>query len=184
MNGERKVFIALTASEKLRKSVHEWSDGMRQAFLAQWLPLPDLHITLLAPWEEKNPEALIQKLAETDFSEIDPFRVSFDRITFGPRPGEERLIWATGPSTREIVAFTDRLGKFLNRPRKRFLLHMTLARFSQESLASFPVQNLDERISWQDVIDSFVIMESVKTGEGMTYPVIARFPLGKKNPNS
>ncbi len=172
-----RIFIALTFSEDFQRKTRQWSDGFRQAFPAHWLPGHDLHFTLIPPWEERNIEQLIQRLSAVNLEGILPLKVAFERVSFGPRPGEERLIWATGRMPRNVALLIERLERFLNRPRRRITAHVTLARFNQEMLSSFPTASLDEKVSWEDTINSLTIMETIKTGEGMAYPVQARFPV-------
>ena len=58
---------------------------------------------------------------------------------------------------------------------KNFIMHVTIARFRQEEFSSFPIKKIDDKVSWQERIGSFVLMESHLSREGADYEILETF---------
>lgn len=169
-----RVFIAIPIKKELQEKILLFSKNFTpQNFLIRWLSGKNLHITLIPPWYENNIENIKQKL-DLIAAEIQPFNLSFKKICFGPNQKEPRLIWAEGDTPQEIVDLKSVLERSLNfRPeRRQFLLHLTLARFRPENFKNFSQKELNEKISWEEKVDSIVLMQSHLLPTGAEYEIL------------
>ena len=143
----------------------------------RWLAGKNLHITLIPPWYSDNVEAVIKKLKKI---KCPPFDINFSKVAYGPDPKRPRLIWAEGIASEEVACLKDGLEKMFPEYKstyKKWLVHMTIARFRQEEFPSFSIKKIDEKVSWQDRIESFVLMESHLSREGADYEILETFNL-------
>lgn len=173
----KRIFIAITISEKLQQEVLEW-EKKYQKLPVRWLQGKNLHITLVPPWYESDIEKIKEKLAPIR-ERCGSFEIRFENITFGPDPRRPRLIWAEGEAPLEIRNLKLEIERSLNRkPEERpFKLHLTVARFRPETFSSFPIKKLDEKVFLRDEVKSFVLMESHLSPEGADYEVIEEIML-------
>lgn len=172
---KQRIFVALTVSNRLQRNVESWQKNLKD------LPLrlmrgKNLHITLIPPWYVEDPENAISILKKV--RGIKPFKVGFEKITYGPRKYKPRLIWANGQEKDEIIRLKKEIGKILKKKeeKREYLLHLTIARFKPEDYDNFPVKELNEKIAWKETFSSFCLMRShIKRG-GADYEVIKNFP--------
>ena len=172
-----RIFVALEISEKFQQEISAWENN-RQHLPARWIAPKNLHITLLPPWEENNIDLIKNKLKDIKM-EFDSIDLGFNSISYGPNPREPRLIWASGQAPNNIILLKKKIEESLyikSEPRK-FLLHLTLARFNQYDFKNFKVKEINERVDWNDVIKSFVIMESRLLPGGADYVILDEFNL-------
>lgn len=174
---KRRVFIALPISVQLQKKIAIFEKDW-QHLPVRFLEGKNLHITLIPPWYVDDVNEVIN-LLKSNKNLVDPFKIAFEEITFGPDFKKPRLIWAQGVTPQEIIFLKTQLKKILKKKRemRNFLLHLTLARFKPQDFSSFPVKTLKEKVSWQEQIRSFVLMESHLTRTGASYEVLLEIPL-------
>lgn len=173
---KKRIFIAVAISKEPQDKILKWTKKYKK-LPVRWLAGKNLHITLIPPWYTDNVETVIKKLKKVS---CPPFDIEFSNVSYGPDPKRPRLIWAEGTASENIVCLKDKLEKMFPEYKntyKEWLMHMTIARFDPGTFSSFSVKKLDEKVSWQDKIKSFVLMESHLSREGADYEVLEKFNL-------
>jgi 2'-5' RNA ligase len=178
----KRLFVALPLSEKFQAEIAAWEKNFSQ-LPVRWTAGRNLHITLIAPWEEAEehiPEVIRilkdfkNQPALKNFPKIS--EIDFQKVKFGPTPLTPRLIWAEGETPAEMFELKKALGRVLDLPDHRpFSPHITLARFRPEEFNGFSVKNLDESVGWTETFSNFVLMESRLSPAGADYQVLERF---------
>lgn len=176
-----RIFLAIPTPFALQEQISQFQSRF-SSIPVRWVTGSNLHITLVPPWEETNPDTVIRQM-QTALSKrpFKPFPVSFSKITFGPSSKNPRLIWAKGNDSTDATQLKEWLerltGHFSEYP--RFNIHLTLARFRPEDFPSFQIQTLNEPVDWSMNVDSFVLMESHLRQSGAEYRELSRFPLNR-----
>lgn len=182
---KHRVFVGLSISEKLQQEILDWEKGFLN-LPVRWLKEKNLHITLVPPWyvdstsspQEENLERIKNQLQIVAGSGL--FEIDFSKVTFGPDPRQPRLIWAAGETPKELLNLRQRIHQVLNREEEKRpfrRVHLTLARFRPETLSSFPIKELNEKVDWRDKADRVVLFESILSREGADYKVISKISL-------
>jgi 2'-5' RNA ligase len=171
-----RVFIGIKISEQLQQQILVWQKKFTQ-LPVRWITGRNLHITLIPPWEEYDVSGLKKLIKEIPTT--DSFEIELQKITYGPNWRQPRLIWASGQTPQKIIQLKQSLEQALqiksgSRP---FVLHLTLARFRPENFSSFPIQNINEKVSWKEKIKSFQLIESQLKRSGAEYKVLLDVPL-------
>ena len=172
-----RVFIAIIAPPGLQKSVADWQ-ARSSIKNVRWLAPQDLHITLIPPFYADEKElAEAKEKCRVLQAEVEPFTVQFENVSFGPNRREPRLIWASGAAPAELVALQKRLeDKFgTGEEKRKFLPHLTIARFKPEAFNAFEQKELNEAVDWQAAVSSFSLMSSQLTPDGAGYEVVEEF---------
>ncbi len=173
-----RVFIAIVAPPELQKIVADWQ--ARQSLKVRWLKPEDLHITLVPPFYADDLElAETKKRCRSLESGAALFSLKFDRVSFGPGKHEPRLIWASGETPSELTGLEQRLAEKFGLPadRRKFLLHLTIARFKPEDFRTLPVQELNEAVDWPMPVCGFSLISSKLERAGAVYTVLENFKL-------
>ena len=164
-----RLFIGLALNEELTQEILSWESNYL-LWPVNWLASNNLHLTLVAPWDDKNKEEA--KEIFTGFSGLfSPVSAKFSIVTFGPNQFSPRLIWAKGWSSEIALEIKRKIELGFNLPddNRPFLTHLTLARFRPESFVNLPVKQLEEKISWEAIFDTLVLFESHLAPEGVEY---------------
>lgn len=174
---KKRIFVALPIEEHLQDEILEWERQFKK-LPVRWLTGKNLHITLVPPWYAETVESVIEKMREVERS-VGLFDIAFSRVTYGPTLREPRLIWAEGETPHELSVLKTSIENVLDvKPEKRsFKLHLTLARFRPETFSSFSIKTLDERVSWSQSCNRFVLMESHLSRTGANYEILQSFSL-------
>ena len=172
----KRIFIAIKSSKKFQTLISDWTRE-RESWPVRWIPKENLHITLVPPWKENNIGGIAARLKRIQ-GRIRPFDLEFAKIIYGPRPGNFRLIWAEGSEQKSLIELKREIDKIFNiQPVRRvFKPHLTLARFRPENFRFLP-KKLDERVNFNERIESIEIMESILRPEGAVYAVLKSIKL-------
>ncbi|MEI6296910.1 MAG: RNA 2',3'-cyclic phosphodiesterase [bacterium] len=173
----KRIFVALKVTEELKNEIFDWQ-SKHTNLPVSWIQMKDLHITILPPWEEENVDGVIEKLS-TLSGKVGGIPITLDVATVGPNHFSPRLIWATGEVPQKIFSLREILKNTLGREnlKSNFFTHLTLARFTPENFAKFPVARLKEEISWKMFASELVLMESILVPGGSTYEIIKEVKL-------
>ena len=192
----KRLFVAIPISEKIQKKALEFQKAYT-SLQVRWLTGKNLHITIIPPWYENDPNRIKNILNEfslkadtsqTNPSPTGPLAIKFNNISYGPNPAAPRLIWASGQTPTKLIQFKKNLESLFLKEKilKQqpacggpfpFLLHLTLARFRPEDFKDFPIQNLSEQIDWPETLHTFVLMESHLSSAGADYEILEQFKL-------
>ena len=88
--------MAVPISSELQKEILGWEGGF-QKLPVRWLSGKNLHITLVPPWEERDPNE-VARLLENLRGTLPQFSFLLEHVAYGPNSREPRLIWAEGKS--------------------------------------------------------------------------------------
>lgn len=172
---KKRIFIAIGAGDELKREILKWQSNHNDKLdrNIRWIRIEDLHITLVPPWYENNVKSVSDKLIERIHGRA-PFKVKFDKISYGPDPKRPRLIWLSGETPTEIQELKTEVETALgiSPEKKPFLLHLTIARFKEEDFIDFETKHIDETINWPDTIKSIRLMESRLAKSGATYETL------------
>lgn len=169
----RRVFVGIKICEKLQEEILRWEEPWQQKLPVRWLASQNLHITLIPPWYEESLEP-IKKTLRTIVGKVHPCQIRFEQISFGPDLKHPRLIWAAGQTPLEILKLKKLLEEILNQTsgKREFDLHLTLARFQPKNFASLPIKSLNEKVDWQQTVDSVSLFEAHLFPTGAEYETI------------
>lgn len=170
-----RIFVALPISPDLQEKIASWRKDFPN-FPVRWLEGKNLHLTLVPPWESQNPKAEASRLSQV--KDMSGFETVFEKVEFGPTQNSPRLIWATGHTPPELLTLKNSIFQALKfSPEKRkFLTHLTLARFRTEDFWEFAIQTLNEKVEWRERFSSFVLMQSRLKPSGADYEILQTFP--------
>lgn len=174
---KKRIFIALTISKELQGKILKWERRYRK-LPARWLNGKNLHITLIPPWYEEDVERVKKSLRHIR-NKVQPFKIEFQKVSYGPDPRRPHLIWAEGKTPKKLLVLKRELERILRKKSEKrpFRLHLTLARFRPEDFRGFPIKKIDEKVLWKDAIDAVVLMESHLSRSGADYEVLERVSL-------
>lgn len=183
----KRIFIAFPLEEGIKKKIVTWVETFKAThnIPVRWLKPENLHITLVPPFYVHDEELKMVKLliAQTVHGVL-PFEIEFQKVTYGPDPKRPRLIWASAETPPDMQRLKNILEQTLvaakldiipeQRPLK---VHLTLARFREESFSTFKIQELNEEVRWYGILSKIAIMESVFKLGGAEYYIINQYEL-------
>jgi RNA 2',3'-cyclic 3'-phosphodiesterase len=171
-----RLFIAIQVPEKLVQEILEWEKRFSD-LPVRWTKPENLHITLMAPWEETDVERA-KEILRSFSSKLPSMEITFEQVKYGPHARELSLVWALGESSPGLKDLRFKLQaayrKFDVRP---FRLHLTLARFPAAAFATFERRWLDETVEWKMRAEYVALFESHLHPEGVEYEVLERVAL-------
>ena len=175
-----RVFIGMPAG----RAFIDAAAGFRHAHPAlkvRWIRPEDMHITMVPPWMCGELDPVCNALQAAAASQA-PIQVRLDSVTFGPDARRPRLIWAKGTASEGLAGFSGRLRAAFGDGQeagRRFLLHLTIARFNRQEASKLSSTRLDEPVAWSGTLDGLCLYESILKPSGAEYRVICRVPLAR-----
>jgi 2'-5' RNA ligase len=161
----KRVFFALWPDNRQRDRLRDVINSVAKTVEGTAVDRRNWHITLafIGTFPEDRVPYLLERAEQI---EVEPFRVSFDRLEFWPRPKVASLCAATVPP--ELEALVDSLNTALvdlgSEPEDRtYRPHITVARNARP----FTTERLAQRsiTEWS----SFELVESVSVPRGAYY---------------
>jgi len=188
----RRIFVALLISEGLKEAVVKWRElfsreNPEDARRLRWIRGEDLHITLLPPWYDDEEGILdIQKKLKELNGKTEEFVCSFKSVSYGPSPSRPRLIWLNGRAPSTLLGFKEKLELILGKKAeaRRYLLHLTIARFRPDEISSFRLKKLYKPFEFEELSSEFALMESHLSPEGAHYTILEKYALCKRDSSS
>lgn len=170
----KRIFVAIPISANLQDQARSFADEYTD-LPVRWLTGKNLHITLIPPWHTEDVAAAAVAL-KSIAGKFAPFAINFSRVAYGPNPRSPRLIWAEGSAPRELINLRKEIAAVLGQTldARPFVLHMTLARFRPEDFFRFSIKRMDEEVSWNEEVNSTVLMESHLLPGGADYEILER----------
>ncbi len=168
----KRIFVGIPISDELQEKILLFSK-QQQSLPVRWLKGKNLHITLAPPWRTWDWKEIYEKLKAI---KQEPFKIVFDKISFGPNPKEPRLIWVSGKAPKQIYDLRYKIYEIIEQEldNKQLIMHSTLARFRPGDFKNFPVKELNEDINWQMDVDSFVLYQSRMLPQAAEYEILER----------
>jgi 2'-5' RNA ligase len=138
----------------------------------------DLHLTLVAPWNEASPSAAIATMRQA-VAGCPAFALTIQHVGYGPDPKRPRFLWADCAPSAELAALrAGLLGSFGQTDDRPFRPHVTLARIRANGRAVARRHPIDRAVSFIGRIESVELFQSPRTGES-GYRVLASARLGE-----
>lgn len=165
-----RLFIGLPLTNCLINKISflEKEIDKKSGIKFNWLPLENLHLTLLFIGYV-NYESYL-RLVDI-FSTIKltkPFFLEITKIDYGP-PGSKRMIWLYGKRNKYLEEFKEiveekisKAGISYQRENRTYLPHINLIRLKM--ISNFPI--LGEKLNWKVTLSEVTIFQSylLKTG--------------------
>lgn len=161
----RRLFFALWPDNRQRDRLRDVINSVAKTVEGKVVDRRDWHITLvfIGEFPENRVPYLLERAAQI---KVEPFRLSFDRLEFWPRPKVASLCAATVPP--ELQAIVDALNNVLLdlglKPEDRtYRPHITVARNARPFLT--------ERLAQRSITEwsGIELVESVQVPGGVHY---------------
>lgn len=170
---EKKIFIAINLPEGIKKKLVFSQEKISRSFNdfcpIKWTRKNNLHITLFfIGYVDINDLVDVFNKVENIAKKFNPFSVSMERISYGPKENNPKMVWVEGKKSLEMAKMNKDLEKIIlesKGERNEFIPHITLGRIIQWQFRKIePEENPDisEDISMSFIAESLDIMESVK----------------------
>jgi len=166
-NMKSRLFIAIPISKEIQTLSAKFQQKHKDLDV-RWTSGKNLHITLIAPWYEKDIEKVKKALDKLE-NLIGGFDISLKKLAFGPSKKIPSLMWAEGPTPEKLKVLRKKLKAHEKKP---FRLHMTIARFSPKKFKSQNLKNLEKSINWQQKAYSIVLMQSHLSDKPAEYEIL------------
>ena len=125
-----RVYVAIPCPEELLPVARELQAQLGVIPGAHVLDEETLHITVIPPWEEPNPDAAVRDLAAIDCTE---FGIAFTQAGYGHDASDPDLAWMLGDSSPELERLHMQAWRAIKShdPPSAPFPHVTLARFEK-----------------------------------------------------
>lgn len=170
---EKKIFIAINLPEGIKKKLEFSQERISKSFNdfcpIKWTRKNNLHITLFfIGYVDIDELVSIFDKVENIAKNFDPFNVQMDKISYGPKGKNPKMVWVEGKESPEMAKMNSELEKVIlgtRGERNKFIPHITLGRIIQWQFRKIdPEENPDisEDVDMSFIVDSLDVMESVK----------------------
>jgi len=172
-----RIFTALEISSDMKNEILNWKNSNFK-LPVKWIDPKNLHITITPPFYTESPKEIIEKLKLLS-GKILSFDLKFTKVSTGPKNVRPRLIWAVGEESEELIKLKSEIENVLGlKPEKRkFVVHLTLARINPENIRFVKMIRFGKRINWIGHFDNFVLTESKLKPEGVKYNILKKISL-------
>ena len=160
---QKRVFIAINLPFELKKQIlnrqRKWAGIGLNLTKAE-----NLHVTLafIGYVEDIEADKIVQITEET-VKNFAPFEIFFECIHPGPSEDLPRMIWLSGPVSKDLSNLSSRLAEDLKKhgiaadSKHGFKLHITLARARGDELRA---RNIKEDLRYSFRAEAIDVMES------------------------
>ena len=171
---KKRVFVGFGVSDSLQKKIFSLQKKYK-SLPVRWIDRKNLHITLIPPWYTSDTNSVVLLLKKV--RGMKGMTIVFEKVGFGPIRNRPRLIWAESLAPNEILNLKTKIQKVLKKPgeKRKFTLHLTLARFRPENFTIFPIKQLCEKVSWRQTLNSFCLYEAHLKRSGAEYKKLMEF---------
>ena len=167
-----RVFVGLKIAPAIASQLAEIVAGLERPLVRRVAPA-DIHLTLVAPWNEVSVADAITKLAGVA-ARCGGFPLRFQHAGYGPQPRRPRLLWAECVASGEISALRTALLQAFGQAvdDRPFLPHVTLARIRAHPSAIVQRHPIDQPLALTQQVESIELFQSPPAGES-GYRVLA-----------
>jgi 2'-5' RNA ligase len=174
---KKRIFIAILLSKKIKEDILNWEEKIKNLPI-RIIPQENLHLTIIPPWYEDNPEKTAKKIDAISgkFGEIE---IKFKKIKLGPNKINPRLIWVEGESPEPLIKLKTELEQILGilPDKKNLKAHITIARFKPFQFKYFSDKKIEENIEWSEKAKELAILESKLLKDGAKYTIIKKIKI-------
>ena len=178
----KRLFVAVSLPRLFLDVFDRYRQENKKISGIRWVKKDNFHITVcfIGYVDGQNLSVIINNLGKVA-NQVRPFKISFERVCFAPPFRNPTMVWALFSSSVEFQDLVDRvnnsLAGFLKTTDKKFIPHVTLARFknSREAVRRLKIRQPVELVGRQVLISSILLMESKLSKEGAEYIVLEKF---------
>ena len=165
----RRIFIAIKPDDFITKDVRAMQEQL--AFLpVHWIPLENLHVTLIPPWKPTNYEKDLETFNSLRIKQPSA-PLTFTSVKFF-KP--KNMLWAVGQNPEIIAPVIENLRNVFNfaKDEREYLMHITLAKHVAAEL------NIPEvKTHWQFIPTELTLFETVRTKDETQYKTLSTISL-------
>lgn len=171
-----RVFFALWPQHEERGALATWQAPLQQLWGGRLTPVDNLHNTLVFLGEVEFVRMEALRLAAQEVNGA-AFKIVFDLARYW---GHNHIVYAApGSEPPELVKLVSDLQQGLLHhhfkfDRRGYKPHVTLLRHAHWSDTPLPAMS---PVKWE--MRDFALVQSVSAGPGVSYEVLARFPLAE-----
>lgn len=184
---KKRLFIAINLENNIKEKLTSHQKKFKD-IPARWIKPENIHITLVfLGYIKENKIKKINFLIETIASSYKNFKITLEKITYGPPFKPARMIWVTIQKNKILKKIQNDLENILlknkillKKENRNFSPHITLCRFNIfdfKKIKNPPI--VKQKLNWEIVVDSIDLMESKLFRTGAKYFLIKKFKLGK-----
>jgi 2'-5' RNA ligase len=176
-----RLFVAMELPEDVRRRLAKVQDSLREAIVAKWIPVEQMHLTLkfLGETPDQQLPEIIERLKTIHF---DPIRLSTAGLVCFPPHGPIRIVAAElRDSEQKCAALQTEIDQACHAAGfklegRRWLPHVTLGRVKERLPGA-----ARELVAKQNVIqeffsvNQFLLIESRLDRQGPQYVTVAHF---------
>jgi 2'-5' RNA ligase len=173
----QRVFVGIRIAPQIAQQLAEYVGSLPQRAV-RLVPVADIHLTLVPPWNEATISGAIEKLAQVAAASA-AFTLTFQHIGYGPDLRRPRLVWADCVASDELAALHEALNAiFHSMDKKPFRPHVTLARIRGNGSVLARRHPIDQALALAQRVDSIELFRSPPPGDS-GYRVLAAIPFGE-----
>jgi len=161
----RRIFIGIKPDDHIIRDIKSMHEQL--AFLpVHWVPLENLHTTLIPPWKPTNYEKDLETFNSLKIKQPSA-PLTFTSVTFF-KP--KNMLWAVGHNSETLCPIIENLRNAFNfaKDEREYLMHITLAKHVAAEL-SIP----EVKIQWQFVPTELTLFETVQTKGETQYKTLS-----------
>lgn len=183
---QHRIFIAINLPEDIKKKLFDYQ--------RKWLDLPcrwtkkeNLHITLAFLGYLADEELLkVINIVKEVTARHEPFFINLNKIIYGPpQKNPPRMVWIEGEKNDELGKLQKDLENSLqglppNKEGRAYVSHITLARIREWEFRKMEPEErpeINEETSFNFIVNSIDVMESVLQRAGPEYTILESIPL-------
>jgi len=159
-----RLFLGIKPSKPTLDNIEKWKKSKIQLNV-RWTNPDYIHVTIIPPWESDNIPEATSKISQ--IQKPGPIKITFNKISLGPNGNQ---IWLTGESSDNIYKYVSDLQSVFSSTNRKFIPHMTLARFKT------PQQFETEKINWPVTFHTLYLIKST-LHPILKHEIMQEFPL-------
>lgn len=177
---EQRLFVGAPVEREMRDRINAWQNIYASNFPgARLMKTETLHVTIVPPWYDEKTDDSLKKIKQVA-SKTKPFNIEFNKLSFGPQRGKRRLIWLEDDGNVPYLELQKKLLEVLDiRTRKKFIPHITIARFTRETYDKFKKNILPQKVMWSMPVEKIILYKSKLKKTGALYEPLEEIWLKK-----
>ena len=174
-----RIFIGLKINPEIADQLASLAATLKET-PARRVAAPDIHLTLVPPWQERSTDQAIGKLRQVA-AKFMPFTLKLQHLGYGPQPRRPTLLWVDCASTNEIAALQAALMQTFGQQDSRpFRPHVTLARIRASGRNFCRRHPIDKDLEFEQAVQTVELFQSPPPG-ATGYQILASVELGGSN---
>ncbi len=171
-----RIFIGLRIDPEIADQLAALAATLKET-PARRVAAPDIHLTLVPPWQERSIDQAIGKLRQVA-AKFAPFTLKLQHLGYGPQSRRPTLLWVDCASTNEIAALQAALMQTFGQENSRpFRPHLTLARIHANGRNFSRRHPIDKDLEFEQAVQTVELFRSPPPS-ATGYRILASVKLG------